>query len=197
MKRLLLLSSLIPTCSFDQVYTTITDGDFYAPSSWDCTCVPMDGDTLVIDHAINMDAGVLFNSGSITISPGVSISDGGTGMDIYFNGGQLLNWGTLECRSVWIDSGYCENKNSLVLDSLRNDGTFVNNQSIYVARIHNDFNGNFFSEGSGGSYIEFTETLLNEGVFVLDPDAYMHQEKVPAQEMPQIVIHRQVTLCFR
>ena len=63
MKQILLSLSLIASLSFGQtVITSVQDGDFFGVGTWDCgLCVPTDGDTVIINHNINMNTGIPYN----------------------------------------------------------------------------------------------------------------------------------------
>ena len=162
MKRILPVLCLFSSLSFGQtVITSIADGAFYLPTTWDCTCIPADGDSVIINHTITMNYGIPYTMGQITINSGGKLTDGGVDQSIYINGGTLVNLGTLECKNLLLDSGYIYNSNSFTLDSLLTRDSTDNSGTIVVYDFLHDQNATFTNVGT----ITVTNNFNNEGVF--------------------------------
>ncbi|MCB9224885.1 MAG: T9SS type A sorting domain-containing protein [Crocinitomicaceae bacterium] len=163
MKNLLLLISLIGTYTFGQTtMTSVQDGNFFGIGTWDCgICVPQDGDTVFINHTITMNTGIPYTAGSITINTTGTLTDGGVDKDIYINGGQLINWGTLECDGFMLDSGFFKNIGTMTLDSLWIQDSTRNTGTIIVYDFLNDQDGKFYNEGE----ITVTNNFNNQELF--------------------------------
>lgn len=163
MKQFLLALTLISSISFGQtVITSVQDGDFFGAGTWDCgLCFPTDGDTVIINHNINMNTGIPYTMGSITINSSGSLSDGGVDKDIYINGGQFINHGTLDCDGFWLDSGFVQNTGTMILDSLWTQDTMYNSNQITVYDFFNDEEGYFDDNGT----IVVSNNFLNSGLF--------------------------------
>lgn len=165
MKNLILFLTLsLGTILTAQVKTTVNDGNFFALSTWDCFCIPLNGDTLVIEHTVTMTTGIPYSAGSITINAGGQLTDGGTDKDIYINGGKFYNYGTLNCDGFWLDSGYVYNQGTMNLDSLWTQDDMDNSGLINTFDFLNDENAHFNSSNDINVYNNFA----NAGVFNLD-----------------------------
>jgi hypothetical protein len=163
MKKILLGLALISSSAFGQsTLTSVQDGDFFAIGTWDCICVPTDGDTVIINHDINMNTGIPYTAGSITINSTGSLTDGGTDKDIYINGGQLINNGLLECDGFLLDSGFIQNNGTMTLDSLWTRDTMENAQNAVIT-VYDFFHERFYYQNQGDIII--TNNFTNSGDF--------------------------------
>jgi hypothetical protein len=160
MKRLLLAFGLLTTTAFGQSnLTSVQDGDFFAIGTWNCICIPADGDTLVINHDINMNLGIPYTAGQITITVNGSLSDGGVDKDIYINGGTFINHGSVSLDGFWLDSGYVQNTGDMTLDSLWTQDLVDNTGTITVYDFLHDEDSTFNNNGN----IEVTNNFTNQG----------------------------------
>ena len=84
MKRILLGLCFFAGWTFGQsTLTSVQNGDFFAVGTWDCgLCVPQDGDTVIINHTINMNTGIPYTAGQIRINAAGSLNDGGNNKDM-------------------------------------------------------------------------------------------------------------------
>lgn len=117
MKQLcIFLFAIAATCTLNAtVITSAANGNATNPFTWNCTCIPQDGDTIIINHAITLDVDYAFTMGGIQINAGGSVT-GNSGQRIFgVSGGYFINNGT-------VNIGYLAH----------NGGTFVNNGSITV-----------------------------------------------------------------
>ena len=169
--RILILSSiLLSSLSFAQTRTTVMDGSFFNPLIWTPVGIPTDGDSLVIDHDVTMvDFGIPFSSGRITINSGASLSDDGAGLDIYCNGGSLINHGTIDCNDIWLDSGELENHGSITLDSMWTQGTVLNTGELTTYDLLTDQNEQWTNDGT----VNVENNHNNQGVFINNGQLYV------------------------
>lgn len=145
-----------------QVYTTTQNGLFYNPLVWDCICVPADGDSLVINHDIQMNFPIYYTSGQIVINPGASLTEDGSNKDIWVNGGSLINNGTLEAYRLYISGGFITNTGTMgPLDSLWTQAPMTNSGTITTYDFLNDQTAVFGNSNT----LTITNNFNNQGVF--------------------------------
>lgn len=163
MKKILLSLLLIPFTGSTQVITTVADGIFLNPFTWDCTCVPSDGDSLVINHDLISNTDIYYSSGRISINNGGSLVEDATDRAIWIDGGSLINRGTFTFHKLWLSNGEIENNAAGIMDSVWNQSSFVNsnNGTITVYDIINDETGDFLNSG----LLDIANDMNNQGYF--------------------------------
>lgn len=174
MKKLLLSVTLLSSIGFSQIHTTTGAGNFFNPLLWDCLCVPANGDSLVINHAMVMTASIYYTSGQIQINAGGSLMEDASDRDVWIDGGSFINNGSFNCHRLYISSGSFENYgNTGMLDSLWNKGDITNEGDMMIYDFLNDETGNF-SNTSLNLSIEnnFNNQgyFYNEGITVVNND---------------------------
>lgn len=164
MKKILLLLFVIPTLSFGQTKTSVTNGDFYNPLTWDCFCLPASGDNVVINHDLTMNTGIYYTAGTITINPSGSLTQTGINRDIWIDGsGRFINHGDVHVRyfltSQWT---YLENNGNFNnIDSMLTQGVVNNSGTINVYDFLNDHVANFGNFGT----MNIQHNMNNQGNF--------------------------------
>lgn len=161
MKNLTLIFALIATTSFGQVKTTTQNGAFWNPLTWDCFCLPADGDSLVIDHDIDLSTGIAYTMGQIYISASGSLSDGTNTLSFYINGGSLINNGSLSIDNLLLDAGFIENNGTATLDSVWTRSTTSNSGTMTTNAFAHDQNATFTNTGT----ITANDNFANQGLF--------------------------------
>lgn len=162
MKKLLLFTLLTPTMFFAQTITTVADGDYYNPFSWDCTCVPTAGVDAIVNHDMTTPNGVLVDGGSLLINAGKSItlSAGAAGVFVT-NGASLTNHGTFTIEDVTFSEGTTINSTGLIIaDSLFNQGDFTNSGIITIYDIANDEVASLTNTGT----VDIEHNFNNQGL---------------------------------
>ena len=162
MKKIALLFSLIATTSFAQVKTSTQNGAFWNIFTWDCTCLPTDGDSLVINHDITLSTGIAFTSGQIKINAGASLSDGGNTLSFYINGGSMINDGLLEIDNLLLDAGFIENNGTANLDSVWTRSTTTNTGTLTTAAFAHDELATFTNSGT----LTCIDNFANQGDYI-------------------------------
>ena len=161
MKTIAAFFTLLSFFSLAQTKTSIQNGDFWNPLTWDCTCIPQDGDSLIINHDIAMSTGIAYTSGQILINSSGSLDHNSNTHDMYIDGGSLINYGHFECDGFLLDSGYFENNGAVVLDSLWTRDNTLNTGQLTVYDFAHDQGVTFTNNGS----IEVTNNFSNQGWF--------------------------------
>ena len=157
MKRLLTAFAvtlmLAPLASFGQTITSISNGSFLLPTTWDCTCVPLPGADIIINHSVTLNTDYAIASGSITVNSGGSLTE-----DVYrnfaMNGGSFTNNGTTEISLIAINAG-----------SFYNDGT-MEVADVFATTVNVDNDG----EINGVDSFASTATFTNGPAAVLEAD---------------------------
>jgi hypothetical protein len=162
MKNLLFTLFISPFFLIAQTKTSVANGDFYNPLTWDCLCFPANGDNVTINHDLTINAGIYYSAGKITINASGSLSDNGTDKDIWVDGsGQFINHGDLSIRHFATSQfAYLDNTGNFIgLDSMLTQGVTNNSGSIEVYDFANDQTGNFGNFGE----INVTNNMNNQG----------------------------------
>jgi hypothetical protein len=148
MKKLLLSLLSLSTIAFGQIYTSTNDGNFFSPLNWSCFCVPANGDSLVINHDMQLTASIYYTSGEIKIGPNGSLTEDGTDRDVWVAGGSLVNNGVFDCYRLYLSAGsFVNTGTSVYFDSLWNQAAIVNSGIITVYDILNDQTASFNNSG--------------------------------------------------
>lgn len=120
MKRLLLAAGILLTgysSMHARIVTSQNNGNATNPFTWNCTCIPVNGDTIIINHAVTLDVDYAFTMGGIQINAGGSLTGNASNRIFGVSGGYFVNNGTLSMAWVY-----------------HNGGTFTNNGTMTVTR---------------------------------------------------------------
>lgn len=164
MKKLLLAAIILPTLLFAQTKTSVSNGAFYNPLTWDCICLPASGDNVVINHDLTMNTSIYYTAGSITINASGSLVESGGDRDLWVDGsGRFINHGDVSVRyivnSQW---AYLENTGNFNnIDSMLTQGVVNNSGVIGVYDFLNDQTANFGNFGT----INVQNNMNNQGNF--------------------------------
>jgi hypothetical protein len=174
----------IATALFAKSPTSVSSGNWTNPLIWDCTCIPLPGDTITINHNVTLNTDFAYTSGSITINSSGALNDDVTGRALWINGGAFTNAGSADITSLLADSGSFSNSGTLTatafanfidfnntgsivnVDSLYNDATLINNGSMNsIDSIRNL--GNITNNGYC-LFNDFTnhDTIINNNVLL-------------------------------
>jgi hypothetical protein len=133
MKRFLpLLIFTFITLQFKaQTATSIANGNWTNPLTWNCTCVPTSGYSVTINHSVTLNTSMFFNAGGITINnTGLLIQDASNNRDIWINGGYFNNNGTANFRYFLVSAGTLSNTGSYTVAAMTNSVAFTNSGTI-------------------------------------------------------------------
>jgi len=175
---------LITSLSFAQ--TSVQDGDWTNPSTWDCNCVPLPFISplnITINHTVtanihdainNLDGRTYFEGGSLTIGPNGTLLQMGEG-DLFLHNTTTLIDGKLDMRRVAVTKGSAI-YNGIIqnCDSLWNDSCLVVNNGIITAYDYQVYeHGNVINNGNinitnnmniQGEYLNSTTGSINVAV---------------------------------
>lgn len=168
MKKILSILTLAAAISVNgQTATSIANGNWTSPFTWNCTCVPTPGYNVIINHNVTLNTSFAYTSGSITVNSGGSLIEDIVSRDIWVNGGSLSNAGSLDVRYLFTQTGSISNSGTVTVRSFlnylnfTNTGTFELIDSMYTTgNITN--NGNFLNIDS----ITNAAIFINNGVCI-------------------------------
>lgn len=154
-----------------QTITSIANGNWLTPTTWDCSCVPTTGNDVVINHDVILNTDLLYTSGTITINSGASLTKDASMRSIALYGGAIVNNSAFEVDRLAVNSGSVTNSNTMIVyqayynaatltndgfveqvDSLMNSGTIYNNSNGRIETVHLWNNSQIISDG----YLDMT-----------------------------------------
>lgn len=170
MKKLFTFSIAILMSSslFSQTRTSIANGNWTMPTTWDCMCVPLPGSDVIINNTVTLTMNWGYSSGSITINASGSLIQDSSPRALGQNGGSFSNAGNVNLSKMAFFSGALSNSGTLhSVDSLylainlNNTGNVTSNNLYNSASLtnNNTINGvNFFNDGvlQNNNQIQFT-----------------------------------------
>ena len=164
MKKIFTIGLVLTSMNFfSQAVSSVANGNWTNPATWNCTCVPINGNSVTISHSVTLNTSMLFNTGGITINNNGSLVHDAA-RDIMISGGYFYNNGNASFRFFNLASGTGSNSGTFSITaitnsvSLTNAGT-INMDSMYVA-------GNFTNTSTGkvnGNKIAFVSPVMNDG----------------------------------
>lgn len=142
--------------------TSIANGNATSPFTWDCTCIPIPGDNVIINTNVILDNNWAYSSGSLTINSGKSLTGNAVDRILAVNGGTFTNNGTTSIALIYHNGGTFVNNGTLnITESFANGGTVTttNNQnmtvsdSLYiVATLTNNHTLSAFGTANSGTF---------------------------------------------
>lgn len=139
-KQLLVIALLFATVAVNAqaVRTSIAAGLATNPFTWDCTCFPLPGDSIIINHAVILNNDFGYTSGAIIINASGSLT-GDIPMRAFatYGTGRFENHGTFNVARVVLFGGSAHNTNNFNADSLLtnvvNEGGFTNTGNMQIS----------------------------------------------------------------
>lgn len=126
--------------------TTVASGSFTDPNVWDCGCDPIACDTLIIGHALTLDADLVWSGGLFHITPAGSL-----------NSTHQFTWTCEVMNQGWIDVRRFQTYPG---HDTRNQGTI--NCEVFVSVSDSTFNEGGIS-ASDSLVIGWYRPMVNEG----------------------------------
>ncbi len=167
MKKLLplILFAFLANNFSAQTASSITNGSWTNPTTWNCTCVPVNGYSVTINNSVTLNTSLLFNSGGININNTGSLTqDASLNRDIWINGGYFNNSGKANFRYFLLSTGAITNPGSFTVSALTNSVSFNNTGSIKMDSMW--IAGTFTNAATGiiiGDSLTINNSLLNNG----------------------------------
>lgn len=140
MKKILLVTFSIFTLvtGFSQnVRKTIANGNALNPFTWDCICIPLPGDSIIINHILTLDTDFGYSTGAVVVTAtGKLIGDSPSRAVAVMGTALLENNGYYNVSRTALFGGRVSNHGVFMADSLFSNVTlnngFVSTGSVYV-----------------------------------------------------------------
>jgi hypothetical protein len=150
--------------------TTVMNGTALNPLTWDCTCIPVAGDNIIINHALTLNTDFAYTSGSVTVNASGSMIGDVPTRAFAYTGGSFSNSGTVNVGNFYHGGGTFNNTGSFTIGNAYavdgsantvNSGTFIVSDTLYIntgAMFTNSGNTN-------ATYTATAGTIINTGGF--------------------------------
>jgi hypothetical protein len=161
-KTLLFILSLafIVTIGKSQTATSVANGNWYMPTTWDCMCIPTAAYTVNVNHNVVLDNDFALNGGTINIGSNGVLRENITGRYLVMNTGSITNNGKMKISRVGFYGGSFMNNDSCLFYSVffsgaeaQNFGTITYVDSLFIQA---DFNNN------AGGVVEAWRVTVND-----------------------------------
>lgn len=156
---------LMPSLAVAQSATSVANGNWTNPLTWNCTCVPISGYSVTINHSVTLNTSMVFNTGGITINnTGSLMQDASLNRDIWINGGYMNNGGKANFRYFLLSSGVGSNTGNFTVSAMTNSVSYNNSGSITMDSMY--VAGTFMNSANGriiGDSITNASTFTNYG----------------------------------
>lgn len=150
---------LVPVASMAQSVVSVQSGLWSNPSTWDCSCVPNAGQSVVVAHSVEL-------LGSITLAhPQLQVTAGGELTMIFpesvilntdlTNNGHVLLIGTVLITGQFFNNNFTE-----LIGTLVSDGVITNGPGALI-QVEGDFTNHDQLGGSG--FVCVTDSVINTG----------------------------------
>lgn len=131
-----------------QTATSITNGNWTNPLTWNCTCVPLMGHAVTINHTVTLNTSMSFTAGGVTINnSGALMQDASANRDLWFSGGSFVNNGKANFRYLLLTGGTNSNNGSFTVSAMTNSVTYTNNGTITMDSMY--MAANFLNTANG------------------------------------------------
>lgn len=168
-KKLLAFSffALLAVKGFSQTATSVANGNWTMPTTWNCSCVPTPGYSVTINHNVTLNTSMSFPSGGLTINnSGSLVQDASLNRDILVSGGSFVNHGNANFRYLYTQTGSASNTGTITLSAFTNSVNYNNSGKIVLDSMVNT--STFANTSTGiliGDSLTNTGTLTNGGTF--------------------------------
>lgn len=145
---ILILILSLPFLINSQTATSVSNGAWTNPATWNCMCVPLMGHSVTINHTVTLNTSMSFTAGGITINTsGALMQDASGNRDLWFNGGSFYNYGKANFRYLLITGGMNSNNGSFTVSAMTNSVNFNNVGTITMDSMY--MAGNFVNASNG------------------------------------------------
>lgn len=153
-----------------QIITSVASGNFLNPATWDCTCIPTAGASIVVDHNVTLNTS-FYATASITINAGGALLQDVTPRDFLFAGTTFSNDGVFMVNRFYNAAGSVTNNGTLAItQSFYNTGILINNSSIgMLDSLQNDYILiNAVDAVINSANFTNTDSMVNSGRLIFD-----------------------------
>ncbi len=145
-KTLLFLVAIFFVASIgkSQTATSVANGNWYMPTTWDCMCIPTAAYTVNVNHDVVLDNDFALSGGTINIGSSGVLRENVAGRYLVMNTGNITNNGKMKISRVGFYGGNFMNNDSCLFYSVffsgaetQNFGTITEVDSLFIQA---DFN---------------------------------------------------------
>lgn len=162
MKTMLFLTIIYQSFCFGQIITATNNGNYSNPSTWDCNCIPTDGDSVEINKIVTLDTDVHLTSLGIRVKSSGQLIQDATPRNIWLDGSsKLYNSGTVTINTLHVGplASVDNNFNLNCTDSIWNEGYIHSNLNVNTLDFNNDVTG-YFENNAG---VTISNNFYNSG----------------------------------
>ncbi|HNW70751.1 MAG TPA: T9SS type A sorting domain-containing protein [Bacteroidales bacterium] len=140
-KTLLFLAALffVAAIGKSQTATSVANGNWYMPTTWDCMCIPTAAYTVNVNHDVVLDNDFALNGGTINIASSGVLRENTSGRYLVMNTGSITNNGKMKISRVGFYGGNFVNNDSCLFYSVffsgaetQNFGTITGADSLFI-----------------------------------------------------------------
>jgi len=140
-KTLLFLVAIffVATIGKSQTATSVANGNWYMPTTWDCMCIPTAAYTVNVNHDVVLDNDFALSGGTINIGSNGVLRENVTGRYLVMNTGSITNNGKIKISRVGFYGGNFVNNDSCLFYSVffsgaeaQNFGTITEADSLFI-----------------------------------------------------------------
>lgn len=160
--------------------TSVANGNASSPFTWDCTCIPIPGDDIIINTNVTLDVDWGYTSGSLTINSGKTFIGNSSSRILAVGGGSFTNNGTVDIAYIYHSGGAFTNNGNLTVSqsfanntgvTTTNNNQFIVSDTLYInATLHNDHTVSAYATANAGTFHNnggfTTGDLLNTGTIM-------------------------------
>lgn len=146
-----------------QSASSIANGNWTNPLTWNCTCVPTPGYSVTISHSVTLNTSFSAATGGLTITSGGSLIQDNNTRDIWINGGSLTNDGTLDVRYLYTQTGVFNNSGLITARAFMNSVNFTNTGTFTT--LDSMYNTLGATITNNGSFLNI-DSITNAGAFI-------------------------------
>ncbi|MBA3704826.1 MAG: T9SS type A sorting domain-containing protein [Bacteroidetes bacterium] len=146
--NILLVAILVFSLKIQAQKVTVFNSSWSNPFMWSPPGPPLSSDSVTINHNVIVDTDIFFNSGSLTVSPGASLSES-----------------PFIPKRINLISTQLNNKGTIVISYLTSTNDFIDNQdSIYVKKVFNTYGTSTTNSNSGKIYVGDSLSINGSGL---------------------------------
>lgn len=140
-----------------QVVQSVQSGPWNVPSTWDCSCVPGSGQTVVVAHSVEIQGSIQLMHPQVHVTPGAEITmsfpEAVTIATDLTNDGHVLLIGTVLLIGQFTNNSFAEFVGELV-----SDGLIVNGPGALI-QVEGDLTNH--DQLQGGGFVCVTDSVIN------------------------------------
>ncbi len=149
-----------------QTATSVANGNWYMPSTWDCMCIPTAAYTVNINHDVILDNDFGLSGGAINIGANGILRENVPGRYLVMNSGSITNNGKIKISRAGFYGGSFDNNDSCLIYSVFFSGAKVHNNGSITEVDSLFIQSDFYNENSGvvnAFRVTVNDSLENNG----------------------------------